>query len=331
MPTSDRMYERACKMINADFSKILGYTSYGFSLKKMLISCKFNDILCDETHFFKVTSTIFNSCYSFNRGMNSTGHSTPILKLKRPGMESGLKMELYVGAPEYHPCWSVFQGALVVVHNASINPLFVEDGVRISTGFENNVVLSKRVFEKLAKPYSDCVEDLYSNSSLTNQYSLYTLDAYGIYTRKWCILSCALAKNNDHQLKACVNYTNSSTPSYSACVADTTDMPNYYPVCYELCPVECSSTIFESKLTVSKYPTLAKAEKFKHISQISLSKCIVRSTREKHSFVERVLWLGKSRNNIRIAGNFIGNTSGQSRRSTGPIHRVFSNSTNRNS
>jgi hypothetical protein len=251
---------KICDRNPADFLQMPGYYTMGYTIQKMLISCKYDAETCDQEDFLKVKSQIFNSCYSFNRGRNSSGSVAPIRKTKRAGMLNGFRAELFMGAPEYHPCWVSFQGALVVIHNSTVNPLYVEDGIKLATGVENNLIFSKTVYEKLPKPYSDCVSDTKSYESLASEEAKSTLTKYGVYSLKWCILDCSLAKQLARNVITCSGYLNESIFIYNRCLADISNLTQFYSECAKQCPVECTSIQYELKTTISKYPTEAKAD-----------------------------------------------------------------------
>lgn len=115
----------------------------GFSLEKLLISCQYDREPCNLNNFYLQRAFYFRNCYTFNLGKNSTGHSIPIKKTKRPGNINGLKLKIFVGAPEYQPCWENRFGAVVVVHNKSTPPLYAEEGIFVQTGAETNLILKK--------------------------------------------------------------------------------------------------------------------------------------------------------------------------------------------
>ena len=98
----------------------------GYSLDKMLISCTYDKKACSMNDFYSLKSRNFENCYSFNYGRNLAGNEIPIAKSKRAGFQNGLKLELFVGAPEYQPCWTDKYGVIVVVHNRSFTPVFIE-------------------------------------------------------------------------------------------------------------------------------------------------------------------------------------------------------------
>ena len=71
--------------------------SYGFDLKKMLISCTFVNAECNSTNFTWTYSHVYGNCYTFNGGADENKKSTEIKQVRDSGMSNGLNMELYIG------------------------------------------------------------------------------------------------------------------------------------------------------------------------------------------------------------------------------------------
>ena len=77
--------------INDSFKKSLTY-----SLKESLISCLLNLNPCSSSDFVWTFDPIYGNCYSFNTGLNSSGHSVDIQSISKPGNINGLKLELFM-------------------------------------------------------------------------------------------------------------------------------------------------------------------------------------------------------------------------------------------
>jgi hypothetical protein len=229
------------------------FLKFGFPLDKMLIECRYDAKPCTRDDFFPVNSILFGKCYSFNTGKSSNGSSTPVRKLARTGLDNGLKLELYVGASEYLPCWMHENGALVVVHNRSEPPLFIEEGVKLQTGVEANVGIKKGQLKMLPRPYSDCVQDVYSADSYDSNSYRETVRRDKIYTQKWCILSCASILNAESNAKECSSHD-------LKCIKDVSNISSYFPECSSECPAQCECNHFKMHSNFAKYPSKAYAE-----------------------------------------------------------------------
>ena len=162
----------------------------------MLVNCVYDNKPCTINDFQLVYSSSFGNCYSFNTNSSS-------LKTKRAGMNNGLKLELFTGSPEFHPCWMHEFGIILAVHNRTWTPVYKEDGLKLSTGISTNIVIKRRTTVKLPKPYSSCIQNVYSFESFDSEYCRITLDTYHIYRQKICLIECATALNQLENKKKC--------------------------------------------------------------------------------------------------------------------------------
>ena len=229
------------------------FLKFGFSLDKMLIDCQYDGKPCSKDDFFPLTSPIFGKCYSFNSGKSYSGSEIPVKKLTRNGLNNGLKLQLYVGASEYLPCWMHENGALVVVHNRLVPPLYIEEGIKIQTGAETNIGINKVQIQILPSPYSGCVQDVYSINSYDSESYRRTVENYNIYTQKWCILGCATTLNLINNMKNCASKD-------LQCIKDNTNISSYFPQCSTECPMECECNHFTLYSNFAKFPSKAYAE-----------------------------------------------------------------------
>lgn len=91
-------------------------------LKKMLISCQYNNEFCYENNFEFYQLGEFKKCYKFNSRAKINGSETPIRKARRYGKTYGFQLELFVGIPDF--CKSPFssiEGVVLYVHNNTYN------------------------------------------------------------------------------------------------------------------------------------------------------------------------------------------------------------------
>ena len=229
------------------------FPEFSFSLEKMLISCFYDQKRCTKDDFYPIRTSLFGMCYSFNYGKYYNGTQAPVRKLKRNGMFNGLKLELFVGAREYLPCWINENAAIVVVHNRTIKPLFVEESIKAPIGMETNFVVKNLKVKKLPYPHSGCILDLYSENSFTSSSFKKTVKTYGVYVQKWCLLDCALELNFKNNAIKCL-------PTNYECLEDISNLSDFYPDCINECPIECESSYFSLHPNFAKYPSYSYAE-----------------------------------------------------------------------
>ena len=240
---------------NQDYRKLVrsNFKNFGFSLDKMLMNCMYDDKMCSRDDFNAANSTVFGKCYTFNSGKSQNGSSIPVRKLKRNGMQNGLKLQLFVGTPEYQPCWVHENGAIIVIHNQSVPPLYVEEGIKLATGMESNLVIKKVKIQKLPFPYSGCVRNVLSEESFNSDSFKITIKKFGIYTQKWCILTCA------YELNASSN-TNCSMSPTMECLEELLSLSKYYSECAEECPIECDLQFYNFFTSYAKFPSSSYAK-----------------------------------------------------------------------
>ena len=229
------------------------FSKFSFSLEKMFISCFYDQEKCSKDDFYPIKSPVFGNCFSFNYGKYSNGTRASIRKLKRSGIFNGLKLELFIGPREYIPCWINENAAIVIIHNRSISPLFAEESIKAPIGMQTNLVVKKLEVKKLPYPYSNCIQDLYSESSFTSNAFKQAIRLRGVYTQKWCLLDCALDLNAKNNAKKC-SQTNFE------CLRDLSNLSDFYPDCINECPIECESSYFSVHPNFAKYPSYLYGE-----------------------------------------------------------------------
>ncbi|CAF0914684.1 unnamed protein product [Brachionus calyciflorus] len=226
----------------------------------MLISCLYDNKPCDPNNFFQQKSFYFGNCFTFNSGKNLTGHSIPVLNSKRPGMVNGLKLKLFIGAPEYQPCWEDRYGALIVVHNRTVPPLYVEEGLFIQAGSETNFILNKVTINKLPSPYSNCVANVSYRNEFDSESYRSAFDLSGSYRQKWCILNCSYFKATQDNILLCSSFNFTSSFERSKSLNNLENLANYYDVCFPECPIECDYSYFNIFKSVSSFPSYSYSQ-----------------------------------------------------------------------
>ena len=229
------------------------FYQFNFTLDKMLIKCLYDEKPCTRDDFYPIRSGLFGVCYSFNSGKYYNGSKAPIKMLKRNGLLNGLRLQLFVGAREYLPCWLNENAAVLVIHNRTTNPLFIEESIKAPVGMETNIVVKNLKINKLPFPYSGCIKDLYSESSFSSNSYKNTVKTYGLYTQKWCILNCGLDLTLKENARKC-------SSNNQRCLNDLSNLANFYASCLKECPIECETNYFNVHEHFAKYPSFSYAE-----------------------------------------------------------------------
>lgn len=244
------------KSCNGRTKSLLRYSdTEGFSLTKMLISCQYDRKPCNIINFYSQEKSYFGKCYTFNFGKDSEENSIPIEKVKQPGMLNGLQMELFVGAQEYQPCWEKKYGAIVVVHNQTSLPMYLEEGVFVPTGSETNIALSKTVIQKLSKPYSNCVKNATDRTLFDSVYFRNTIDSGGSYSQNWCIRNCSIENILQENRINCDKLNISLYSERQICLNNFENITKNYDFCSRQCPVECESSFFNLVKSKANFPS----------------------------------------------------------------------------
>ncbi|CAF0708693.1 unnamed protein product [Brachionus calyciflorus] len=237
----------------------------GFTIDDMLLSCLFNDKPCDSQDFILFYDFDYVNCYTFNSGYDQNGTKIPIKKINEAGTDRSLKLELYLGLDRFNLTKFVTNnGVKIVVHNQSVTPIISSDGIDITTGFQNNIGITKSFRYGLPWPYSSCIKNTKSIDGHESFYykAFFTSLNMTSYRQKTCLKLCL----QDFILKKCQcldgslpniykNVTICQSLETIKCTIDARG--EYYSkelVC-EGCPIECDSIQYSTSLSYSRYPT----------------------------------------------------------------------------
>lgn len=73
----------------------------GYYLNQMLMFCEFNGVTCGTQDFYAFHDYNYGNCYRFNGNdpnkIESDFVNYPVKQAKKPGSESGLRLEIYTG------------------------------------------------------------------------------------------------------------------------------------------------------------------------------------------------------------------------------------------
>lgn len=136
---------------------------YGHEFNEMLIDCLFNTAPC-----WKNNKTIrIEWFYHFEYGncFKIAGINNQELRTTKNGYKGGLQLELYIGNSSLNESFTNKRGVRVLINNITDNLNDLEDqGIDVPAGFMTNIAVKRTFFERLDKPYSNCVKDLTENN-----------------------------------------------------------------------------------------------------------------------------------------------------------------------
>lgn len=237
----------------------------GFSMETMLISCYYNGIQCNSSDFSWFRTFEYGNCYTFNGLTDSNGNDKDPLMTSKSGPSSGLTIELFIGVPGKQDFYTTQKGAYIVVHNRSRTPSVKYEGITVQSGTASSIGVSRTVYSKLGKPFSNCRKDVSTILSTDSEIFKQTR-AITEYSQKLCyelclqnlfiIPDCKCADPTipivDENQFICNNFT------LLECVRSKRNFFDSQPIgdiCDSYCPLECDSTEYETSVSTAEYPT----------------------------------------------------------------------------
>jgi hypothetical protein len=247
----------------------------GFYLSQMLLSCKFQGQPCSQQDFSYFYDYNYGNCYRFNGGGTDESNNNQPVRLKKTktsGWMNGLRLEMYTGDRVLQQQFTFKTGIRVIVHNQSVQPFPLEDGIDVSTGEQTNIAVSRTFIEHLGEPYNDCIDKLDQSAQQRNSLveSLQSDFNLTYYDQKYCLKVCL--QQFIIEKCACFDY---SLPM-STQLMDQLKMTGCYTTenvictqknqklfynsdeidkCNEKCPMSCHMVDYSLRVTQAKYPS----------------------------------------------------------------------------
>ena len=267
------------KILNEAKSPNFSYKSkqkFGYGIKEIIIRCNYDDKPCGDTgmNFKWYYSFYYGNCYTFNSGFtyeidtpdeNSTMSSVPLRKIRKPGENNGLSIEMYSGSRDAKYSLEDY-GAIVFIHNQSRIPesslgIFVQPGTAAKIVFQ-------KIFNHLwPYPYSEC-HDLSTFEFDRSLYNVFGKNNF-TYTASDCFNLCL----QKQIISACSCYYDEFFPldDSRACLTDDDldcvnlqyswyEEKNTPSLCSLQCPLECYSLKYDYTISNSGYPSDAYAK-----------------------------------------------------------------------
>ena len=126
------------------------------SLKKILVTCFFNDISCNSSDFETIQDKFGYISYKFKSKQSFID-----------GSFYGLTVALNLtNIPfiEYDFDYQILNGLKLMIHNDSIDPGFyfgiTKRGISIAPGFINEIKIKRTFTHKLGEPFNNCLKDI---------------------------------------------------------------------------------------------------------------------------------------------------------------------------
>lgn len=223
--------------------------SYGIDLEEMLMSCRYNGENCNKYDFKWFFSYDYGNCYTFNFNQSNLKY------VGKNGVRNGLILELYIGNSSLDEIGVIEKGIKVIVHNQSVTPMPLDEGLDVSPGSTTNIAISRVYLNKLSNPYSSCLNDLSANTN--NPSDLMKIIFFKLnqteYRQKLCEAMCyqnnVIKKCNCYDTALFNPFGNQSgcfEENDLVCQEDTFKLFYQYPLddsCTNQCPVGNSNII----------------------------------------------------------------------------------------
>jgi hypothetical protein len=277
-------------------------TFYGFYLDQLVISCRFYGEPCNlYEDFYWYHDYTYGNCYRFNSGLQREVYHfyndsvdakpIPIKNITKAAVTNGLQIELFSGDPDTQQQFSYKSGFRIIVHNQSVSPFPIEDGIDVACGQETNIAITRTFINKLPAPCSDCIIELDQETIKRNDILKLMRNLFNktFYDQKYCLKLCL--QQYLVGTCECADYRypiynfNSNLKVYRMRGCKSPDDLNclnrantlFYETnieiikCYEKCPLECNRVIYDSKISVASYPSrwysklLNKSKSFQNI------------------------------------------------------------------
>jgi hypothetical protein len=230
---------------------------FGNNLDYILVSCLFNLVVCDLSADFEYYyDVLYGNCFRYNSRNERK-------QITNNGIMNGLQLELFIGRVDENFTFSIDNGINLFIEDDKVESQ-TSEGIRISSGTETFISLSKYSLNHLPKPYSDCTAGLDQPESSNNIFYRNLIANNIKYRKSLCRFNCFqkytgdLCKCQDlftvpfyKNLPFC--YLNKTQSLCSTKAFTNFSNLSLFESCD--CPVRCSSSYYTYKLSYSKYPT----------------------------------------------------------------------------
>lgn len=248
-----------------------------FFLSQMLLDCEYQGEKCTANDFYLFHDFHYGNCFRFNgfdkKNQSFMNHNYSLYEVKyakKSSWRNGLRLELYSGDQSSQQQFNYKIGFRVIVHNQSTFIFPDEDGIDVGVGKQTNIAVARTFTNRLARPYSDCIDD--------NDARSFTHSIYLMLVRNQLLAGRLRRYQQDYCVKVCyqqyiISKCNCSDPqlyylglsvfeSVRRCstsweitllrrVADEFANSDAIDECYKLCPIECKSVKYQLMISTA--------------------------------------------------------------------------------
>jgi hypothetical protein len=81
-------------------------------------------------------------------------------------------------------------GAILFIHRYRHTPIAEVEGISVPTAYQTSIILEKKITQKLAAPYSTCIDNVYSPDSFDSDLYRRTVKMTVMYEQGYCLQLC---------------------------------------------------------------------------------------------------------------------------------------------
>jgi hypothetical protein len=234
-----------------------------FTFDNFLLHCRFEDFYkCDSDDFVWDSN---RHCFHFNSKLSNS---------KRNFISNyanlGFKLQLFLGKARDN---FLFDNKVEVIINKQndYNNIHKRNIIFMEPGKETNVAISRTFVEKKQRPYSECIEDKmspeYQNSPVYREMIrlnqvYYQVDCQFLLKQYHMVKICDCASLAIAKASFEKPYCNLSEP-LSCASYNYLNMTTLLRLYSNLCPLECSSMEYQSKVSIASFPSKIYGEVLK--------------------------------------------------------------------
>ena len=228
------------------------------------ITCLYNGSNCNnDLHWY--WSYKYGNCFQFNAGLNYDNNNIDTR------MTNGIANSLTIYINDFtNSNFTSFGnegglGIVVFVHNNSLKPRELEEGVYIKPGEKSFIGVKRTFVENAPLPYTQC-QDLTSYSSVLYDFIINSnrnyrqKDCFDLCKQQRILVKCEcyylqfdnpfLSSNLLNQTRPCF------TPSDIICVENAFYQVDVVKCASEYCPLECESILYDTSVSSIIFPTV---------------------------------------------------------------------------
>ncbi len=200
----------------------------GLQLDEIIIKCEFDNEKCnlDEDFEWKYSWDLGN-CYVFNSNNRKQINST--------GISTGLSLELFSGFEQLFPVSTKSVGFELIILNESLSFKFnyYYERTSVAPAVEMNIAISRRFYDKMVQPYSECEIDM----------DTATIDSWDSKYYKGFF-----ERNERYEQVLCFRQVYQARVYEKCdCVLEKNDMPNATNFCSTDAELSCEDKIYKNE------------------------------------------------------------------------------------